>query len=240
MYRIFIDNRVSDGVARALQVRHAVVIRLPSFWRLPAPVSSHADMLLFPLPDGKILTFREYFENNAGLFSGLEDRMVLTDESPGNSYPRDVVLDALGIGDTLYGHSEATSAVLRSIYRRFVPVRQGYVRCSVAAPSDGAAVTSDRGLAAVLSENGVDVLEITPGHIRLPGYDTGFIGGAGTRLPDGRVIFFGDLSFHPDGKAIAAFVNKHCPGVADVPGEQLSDLGGALIINCGGTREGTY
>ena len=229
MYKVFIDNRVSDGVAGALQVRHAVVIRLPYFRRLPAPVSSHADMLLFEFPDGRLLTFGEYYDLNPGLFDCVGDRLVLTDETPGDRYPNDVLLDALAVGDTLYGH-ESASRVFKNSFGSFVPVKQGYARCSVAVPRAGLAITADKGLAEALLKNGVEVLEICPGNIRLPGYDAGFIGGAGTRLPDGEFLFFGDVTAHPDYVRIDDFLNSHGVRYSFVPGEPLTDYGGAVFV----------
>jgi len=49
------------------------------------------------------------------------------------------------------------------------------------------------------------VLRVRPGHIALPGYPHGFIGGAGGRI-GGTVYFTGSLANHPDRDAIERFI----------------------------------
>ncbi len=230
MFYIFIDNRVSDGVTRALTLRHAAVIRLPSFWRLPAPVAAHADMLLFRLESGELLTFREYYSLNAGVLDASGARFAFTDEIPGDTYPRDVLLDALPFRGTLFGHPTGTSRILKNGFSGFVPVRQGYARCSVASVGDGIFITSDDGIRRALEEKGADVLPVSPGGIQLPGYDTGFIGGAGTLLPDGEYLFFGDITAHPDVRKIEDFLISRGVRFSFIPGEALTDFGGAVCL----------
>jgi hypothetical protein len=96
--------------------------------------------------------------------------------------------------------------------------------------SDRVAVTADRGLADALRRSGVAVLDIRPGHIALPGYDYGFIGGAGGRLPDGTYVFFGDLTSHPDGEAIRRFAEEQKISAVSLSDEPICDRGGILCL----------
>lgn len=105
-------------------------------------------------------------------------------------YPGDILFDALAVNGRVYGKKGFVSRYILRENEVLVPVRQGYARCSVAMLSERCAVTSDRGLASVLSEDGISVLLIRSGYIRLDGYNTGFIGGAGGRLRGRSLLFF--------------------------------------------------
>ena len=227
---VLIDPRVSEACERTLISLGFSVRRLPLSSDLDRPVSGHPDLLTAKLPRGELLLTCRYYEANRAFFDGLGHPLCPTEEALEPQYPRDVLFDALAVGDTLYGKEGTVSQVLRREYRHFVPVKQGYARCSVAMLSDRAAVTADRGLADALRRSGVAVLDIRPGHIALPGYDYGFIGGAGGRLPDGTYVFFGDLTSHPDGEAIRRFAEEQKISAVSLSDEPICDHGGILCL----------
>jgi len=227
---VLIDPRVSEACERTLISLGVSVKRLPLSSDLAEPVSGHPDLLAAKLPQGELLLTQRYYEANRAFFDGLGHPLRLTEEALAPQYPRDVLFDALAVKDTLYGRGGTVSQVLWKEYRRFVPVRQGYARCSVAMLSDRAAVTADRGLAAVLRRDGVKVLAIRPGHIALHGYDYGFVGGAGGRLNEDTYVFFGDLASHPDGDAIRRFAEEEKISAVSLSDEPICDHGGILCL----------
>ncbi len=206
------------------------VLAVPEWEGLPSPVSSHPDMLFYPLPSGKILVGRDYYEKNESFLSALGDCFLLSERSPRGKYPSDILFDCLGAGDTLYGKEGCVAEEITGYYPHFVHVSQGYTRCSTAMLGKRCAVTADRGISAALKKGGIEVLDIRPGHIRLEGYGCGFIGGAGAMLGDGVYGFFGDLLSHPDGERIEKFASKHKIKAVSLSDEPLSDNGGLLII----------
>ena len=72
-----------------------------------------------------------------------------------------------------------------------------------------------------------DVLLIAPGHIALPGHETGFIGGCAGTVGD-AVVFSGDLSAHPDRAAIERFIAAHGLKTAYPAGRPLTDIGSLI------------
>jgi hypothetical protein len=227
---VLIDPRVSEACERTLVSLDVTVKRLPLSSDLEGPVAGHPDLLATKLPQGELLLTRRYYEANRAFFDSLGHSIRLTDEALGPQYPRDVLFDALVVGDTLYGKDGTVSQVLRQEYRRFVPVNQGYARCSVALLSDRAAMTADRGLAEALRRDGVAVLDIRPGHIALPGYNHGFIGGAGGRLNEDSYVFFGNLASHPDGDAILRFAERQKISAVSLSDEPMCDHGGIVCL----------
>lgn len=209
------------------------VLRIPPWERLPAPICGHPDMLVFPLAceDGSpnLLLPAEYYKNHADFWRKSGFAITLTEHPFSDAYPADVGLNQLVMKGRLYGRLDAAATEVLKAYSQQTNVRQGYARCSVMKLGENAAVTADRSLAHALTAHGVDVLLISAGHIRLDGYNYGFIGGASFPLPDNTVCLFGDLHGHPDCEAIAAFAERHGVRLCSTEGE-LTDWGGGLLI----------
>lgn len=242
------------------------VIRLPAFDRYDAPVASHPDMLLF-YHSGKIFCPEAYYAVNhelleRGIKSTEGGQICIKDNKPvfisfvpvktpepyaGGKcrYPDDVALNAAQLispsrGDMLFCRRKSTAVEIVSLYSddAIADVRQGYAHCSVCTVTERAIITSDDGIARRAGICGIDVLKISPGGIKLDGYDSGFIGGASARVGD-ALCFFGDPKTHQDGGKIIKFVNDHMSDCTDeennlrrmvtCPGT-LRDYGSALYI----------
>lgn len=173
------------------------------------------------------------------IFSG--DISLLKEHYPGN-----IIYNALCTGSYFIHNLKYTSTGLLEHIRRLyqdsplieVHVPQGYTRCTCLAVDDRSFITSDMGTAKALSARGCDVLLIRPAHIRLPGFDYGFIGGtAGNLIVDGKktIVFNGDISKHPDYKKIAAFIKDRCIDIMYFSEYPLEDIGSILIESRGFT-----
>ena len=222
MKTLFISNQIPDILCSIFTDMGLNVVLLPPDPSLPEPVSCHADMLMF----GNILQ-KDYYKRNKELFGGYD--IVLAEEKFGKEYPKDVLLNAFAVGDTLFGRLESVSVKIKEQYPKAVNLRQGYAKCSTLLFGNNA-ITADKGIGSVLTEHGLNVLIITSGHIALPGYDYGFIGGA-SFVYKNIVYFFGDLEKHPDCVKICNFIEDagYVPAYdIDYP---LTDFGGAIILD---------
>lgn len=199
----------------ALQVRGYKIIPTKKIACFLPPEQRHADMQLLVV------------DNTCFTLDDCRDRIS-------GSYPENVRLNCLYFRGTLYGKLSAADASVLDFCRKnniqTVNVKQGYTRCSVLLIGNRAAVTADRGIADALQKDGAEVLLIAPGHVTLPGFDCGFIGGAG--FCDGDTVYcFGDITRHPDFEKIKALCAKHNSKIeilcADKP---LTDLGGAVLL----------
>lgn len=212
-------------------------VRLPPDPRLPAPVAAHPDLSVFFAPDAVYTTPTYATCAKAELEAvcrhlGLPLRTVAAEV--GNRYPRDVLLDALPVGNFLFCLPSATAAELISHPRwQTVPVRQGYAKCAALPVGDRALVTADPSLRAAAESVGLNVCTITPGGIRLDGYDTGFIGGAASFSPyrhSDRIFFCGDLRSIGDGRKLSAFLSAHGTEAVEIPGMPLCDVGTVFLL----------
>lgn len=113
---------------------------------------------------------------------------------------------------------------------RVLHTNQRYAKCSAAIVSDNAIITSDESIYRLCSQNGIDALKISAGHIRLDGYEYGFIGGCCGRLSADTIAFCGNLDTHPDSDSIRGFLRNYGINAVSLSGGELYDIGGILPI----------
>ena len=227
--RIVVSGRMPENMRRALENLGLEPVGLPMYARLDGPVADHSDMLLYRRRDGALVTWGEYCRQNRSLFDGLGCGLMLEANPPSAAYPNDVALNALRMGDCLFGRLDALSPLVQDDCCRGIAVKQGYARCSVLAPDDCHAITADPSLASALERDGREVVRISAGHILLPGYDCGFIGGA-SAVWGKQVLFFGRLNGHPDRKIIVEALEGWGFSWLELGDFPLTDLGGGLIL----------
>lgn len=155
-------------------------------------------------------------------------------------YPGNIIYNAVCTGKYFIHNLRYTAPDLMEHVRlRFpgiisVDVRQGYTRCSCLPVDERSFITSDRGIASALAGYDADVLLTEPGHISLPGFDYGFIGGCGGGIiVSGRktLVFNGDLSRHPDYKKIATFAEDRDIDIVFFEDCPLEDTG-SILVSC--------
>ena len=91
-------------------------------------------------------------------------------------------------------------------------------------------ITQDKTIYEALQKDGIPSLLITAGHIALPGYDTGFIGGASLALAGNTTAFFGKIEDHPDYERIRAFAEGLGATLLSLSNEVLTDCGGGFCL----------
>lgn len=213
------DNRIIEALAR----QGFEINLLAPFCALTAPTDTHADMLLLSVGD-KVFKHKDY---------PLDGEFLNITEQIGSKYPDDVLLNVCTVGRHAFCNVKyASKTVLKhledcnySIHH----VAQGYSHCSTLTVGDNALITADEGIAAAAREAGVDVLKIRSGHISLPPYGYGFIGGASGAIGD-TVYFCGSLKYHPDGEMIGDFIFGHGKEYVELGDFPLSDIGGIMFI----------
>ena len=235
MKHVIVSGELDEGLLKELIKKGFEPISMPRYDRLGRGVWAHPDMLLFFLGDICITT-SEYYgiaRESFGKIEALGYTVRLTDEVPNSDYPKDILFNSLPLGSTIYGNEKGMSRELISLACErgidIVNVRQGYTKCSVLKVDENAIVTADKGIADAASARSADVLLISAGHIRLDGYDTGFIGGCGGYFED-KVYFLGEPSLHPDGSAIRDFCKKHKKECVSLSNNTLFDAGSLFFI----------
>lgn len=236
---VFISEHLPSPCVQSLHRLGYETIPLPSDPRLSQPVSSHPDMLLF-LSHHNLICDRFYYDMYAQKQIDYVCRtrnltLKLTDEPPQKTYPHDIRFNTCSIGKYLFCHPLYTSpAILQTAdinMQTIVPVHQGYARCSTCPVGDHALITADPSIhQAALKQNDLDVLSVHQGHIELPGYPYGFLGGSCGAI-ENQLFFCGSLSHHPDGNAIREFCEKHSIHIIELSSQPLYDGGSMIFIH---------
>lgn len=159
-------------------------------------------------------------------------RTVWAGEDIGYEYPENIRYNAVQIGRHFLHHTKYTSPSLHKIAEEnglnIIHVKQGYTKCNTVVVDDNSLITSDAGIAAAASANGLKALLIRPGYVKLPGYPYGFLGGASGKMGD-TLLFNGDLSTHPDHIAIRRFIEERGLLVRDFGEYELEDIGSIIF-----------
>ena len=233
---VITDRRTSTEVISVLEKYGFDPILLPSADYLSAPVASHTDMLIF-MGLGRLFCHRKYYECNRDIIERIQEiaelELNLSDEPTGEKYPLDVLFNACLVGKRLICNEKAVSKLILEAARgsdcEIISVTQGYTKCSVTVVSDNAIITADKAIASACRGAGIDVLTVREGHISLPPYDFGFIGGASGLFED-KVYFCGLIDSHPDGERIKKFCEKHQKTAISLTDRELQDTGSLFFI----------
>ena len=232
-----IDARAPTAILSALKALGHTVCPLPPDPSLAKPVSGHADLLFFFAKNVIFCTPRYYALaqeeiERIATFTGLPVRTVSQNTLP--DYPGDVLLNAAVLGECLIAHPRYVAPeILALSYRELIPVRQGYAKCSVLPVSDEALITEDPSIAKAAAKAGIEVLQVSQNAVALPGYNTGFLGGAASfspYRPQKEILFCGNLDTHPDVGAIRGFCARHGVSVHSLTRAPLFDVGTLFLL----------
>lgn len=199
---------------------------------LDSPVASHADMQLLAL-DSQTVLLSPYQPQLKAQLSQL-GLTVLTGPTLEKEYPRDVPYNAVRLRNNYICNHKTVSAVARSYWQKLgcreIAVKQGYASCSTCVVDERSIITADAGIAGAATAAGLCVLQIRPGFIQIPKYDTGFIGGCSGRTGD-AVIFTGKLESHPDGTQMRSFIKSRGMQIVELADGPLIDIGGMIAVS---------
>lgn len=216
------DSLISHGFS---------LIPVPQLKALAPPVAHHADMQLFIHEERCI----HYAGIDAALRSLLTEHVECHEAAtePRPEYPDDIALNVAVAGRHAFHRSDRTDPVVRDYLNEagitLHHVTQGYSNCSTLVVDERHIITADHGIADAAEGAGISVLRIMPGHIELPGYNYGFIGGCGG-VWNNTVYLTGSLSLHPHGGAIHDFITATGKKVAELRHGPLRDVGGLILI----------
>ena len=199
---------------------------------LQAPVQGHIDMMALMTPDMKNVFVSKQTENLVKPHVSASIKVIASDLSA--KYPGDVLLNAVLTDKYLICNKKYVAPELLeyALMNRVevINVKQGYAKCSTVVLPDNVFITEDESIYDALTAKGLDVLKIEKGHVSLPGYSYGFIGGASAYFND-TLYFFGNIENHPSFKAIEAFLTSHNINWTQLSDkEQLIDIGGILEL----------
>lgn len=227
---VLCSNKITENIKKALSSQGLTVVMIPDSEFLPTPVSCHADMLCFNTKNGTVVMEKNTFDRLKFQSEGIK---IITDsfkKSGVNEYPFDIRFNAALFEDFLFCREKyISSAILENVRAKIVDVKQGYAGCSVCKVNSYSFITSDISLKKAGDKCGLDVLLIRPGFIGINNYNYGFIGGASGLLGK-KLLFYGDITSHPDYSLIHDFLYKRNVDEIILSDKPLFDYGGMVFL----------
>lgn len=146
----------------------------------------------------------------------------------GRRYPANIIYNAACTGKFFIHNLKYTDSALLKQAKKMakIHVPQGYAKCNAVIVDETSIITSDQGIYKACLDK-LDVLLISPGHVRLSGFPYGFLGGASGRIGD-EIFFNGNLTKHPDYKKIAAFIEERNLKLTYFDQYELEDIGSII------------
>jgi len=193
------------------------------------PISLHADVLYLKTDD-KTIYVSECQKNNIELLKKLGYTVHTVKLSPG--YKTECKLNMV-ITDDIILCNPKTCMDLSEVKgnRKIIPVNQGYTKCSTIVIDNDNFITEDKSIYNALTQNGKNCLLIEKGHVKLEGYEYGFIGGASVYLEKEKtLLFFGDINKRSSYKLILQCLPQLKIELKVVNKNALLDLGGAILL----------
>lgn len=232
---VLVSENISPKMERTLRLFGYEPFLLPSLDLLPKAIRSHPDTLIFRHED-TLVTSADYCERAGYVFSDIREWtdiiIKVSSDEPGDKYPDDCIYNALATDKYLFCRRAGVSQAILSLAEErgltVVNVKQGYPACSACA-YNGTMISSDEGLLLAAQGVGLRTFKIQAGHISLPPYEYGFIGGA-SGIADGRLYFFGDYKAHPSASVIEDGARSMGLEPVSLSDEPLADLGGMIFL----------
>lgn len=194
-------------------------------------VAHHIDMQLVKSGENEYICAPSVFEYYKHYFDMTDARLFCGKSEPSGKYPSDVMYNVAFTGKyAIHNYKYTDRVFLEKCLCERINVKQGYTKCNICVVSENAVITSDKGIADILSGFPVDVLQIRSGCISLPGYEYGFIGGCSGLIEKNLMAFTGNISLHPDYDSIYGFCKNHGVELCSLSKDNLVDIGTITLI----------
>lgn len=225
-----IAGGLTEKSKNGLETLGVHVIELKPNLNVDSRICSHADLVFLHLGGGTAF----YADEKGNLPTELKEMHIHRISAPlGAKYPDDCPLNCAVIGKHIICNIDTADCGVLKYFStnsyNIIGVKQGYTKCSVLPVSEDAMLTDD--LSVYNSCRDVfDTLYIEKGFVRLPGFDYGFIGGAGGKISNDTLAFTGSIDDLSVKKRIEGFCTVHGVECVYLSDEQIYDVGSLLPI----------
>ncbi|HCW53318.1 MAG TPA: hypothetical protein DG753_06195 [Clostridium sp.] len=231
----FVDYKISLEELKNLDKLNINTICVPKTSKVYEAINGHPDIQLNTLKNNssdQLIIHKDICDDFKKILNKNHIKYILSKSSLSNTYPGDIILNAL-ILDNYFIHTlkHTDENLLKSQESKtLINVPQGYSKCSVLPVRENALITSDKGIVNSLKEYNFDILLIPPEDILLPSLNYGFIGGVGGMITDDRMAFFGELQHYRYGEEVKNFLYKYDVKPVFLRKGKLIDRGSLLTL----------
>ena len=226
-----LDPRTPHAAKERLKKLNYHVAEVPLHKKLQNPVKGHADMMFFACFSGSRpqIAYEPCLENIAALLRQNGYRCLKGSPIQSSKYPKNIIYNACSIDGCIIHYRGNIEKNIKMLKAKHVLVNQGYSKCSIVPVNKKSIITSDKGIKEAWENSGGKALLVSPGHVKLPGYKSGFIGGT-AGVTKRSVFFVGRLAFHPDAQAMRDFISKAGKNIIELYNGPLYDVGTVYLF----------
>ena len=147
-------------------------------------------------------------------------------------YPYDAGLNFCIVGDKLFFNPKTANAKLveKCGCKQFIPVKQGYTKCSICVIDENSIITSDKRIAEAAENAGMDALYLSEPFVKLDGFGYGFIGGAAFKISETDIAFTGKIVDTIVERKIESFLSSRNINPIYLTDSQIFDIGSAIPL----------
>lgn len=229
-----VDYRIGVEAEKAMTDLGIEIIKTTPCKELYEAVNGHADIVVHPIGDNKLVVAPNVFDNLQPVLTKKGFALTKGETWLKRNYPENIAYNVLRVGTFAFHHSKYTD---RSILKEFeknnvklIHVNQGYTKCSACVVNENSIITSDYKLAKEVEKFGIESLLIKPGGIILSGLNYGFIGGSGGLLSRNIMAFTGNLDNIQDNYKIVDYLNSKGIEVKILSRKQIFDIGSIIPL----------
>ena len=232
-YIAVVGERCPDtAIARILSLSAIEdVVKLPPDSMISEPIADHPDSLIC-IFDEKLLVHSKYAMTSQKELSYIAEKCGLVicpvECERGDVYPLDCGFNALSLPDRklLIGRRKSLADPLKRLVNG--DTNQGYAGCT-ALYAGGTVITADSSIEKSAKSLHVPVYKISGNDISLPGYNVGFIGGAGGAF-DSTVCLFGSSEYSNSAREVELFCQINSLTLVCLEDGILTDRGGIKFV----------
>lgn len=230
MRLIFVANTAYEELKNTLRTL-GTLIEIKASTNLYHGIGNHADLHIHII-DNHLFLSQSVATYLVPILEHHHINYTIIKENLEPVYPNTVYLNAVSTNDFFIHPRKFTAKSLKNHVinsnRTWLNLKQGYVRCTTLPLKHNALITSDLGVAKVCRQNCIDYLQVSAGNILLDHHEYGFIGGTAGCILD-TVYFNGNISNHPDYKAIKDYCALHNLTISQISSKALKDIGSILV-----------
>lgn len=230
--KVFLSEDANNRLKEYLLDNGFCVIEIKKTGKVYGAIASHPDIYVCKIKEDMVIEESQYNLTKEQLQTEDENCYIgkseLEDKYPGTIKYNAVALGPFFIHSTKYT-DEKILEIVKKNHMEVVDVKQGYTKCNIVLVDDNSIITSDVGIAKALRARGVNVLLISKGQVKLPGFEYGFLGGASGKIGN-EILFNGNLKEHEDFVAIKSFIEDKGIGLKYFEDYPLEDIGSIIEI----------
>lgn len=221
-------------LAPALEKLHIRSLTVEDYPYVSQSVAGHIDLCCCHFAEKELFVAESVLNQYAEIINSLKYVISTGSDVVVPKYPYEAAYNAAVIGENVFCNPKTIHQKLLekliNLKLKLISCRQGYTKCSVAVVDEDAIISSDEDLCRNAKKAGFDCLQIKPGYISLPGYNTGFIGGCTVKLNKDVIAFTGTLCDHPDKSSIEAFIKSRGYQILYLTDHPIFDIGSMIPL----------